>query len=401
MESEINSNPNNILQKAVFIILLIFSIHFWDLRIIPQKLNVENLLTWMVSGFAFVMVFQKSNMRFRNAILLFIVGLVFNALAAYINLGQSPKQTILSFSFYYFILLYFLLHYFEFDRKFMENIILVFALIYSVIFIIQYIIYPVELTNHGVSTATLEIQLEILGHGFLMLAYFLVFNRFLHNRRIINLILALLFFLILFKSGFRTLLAGAGVASLFMFLKMFKFRPKDFAFVILAIVIFIGLLQFKDFSESIDGMIHKTENEINLGSKFNRMIDIEFFFNRYPQNISYFIIGGGNPSGANLYNFNPAAMGQNYNIIWVDIGLLGFYIVIGGIATLGLLWYTLKAIFTRLPEEYLYLNFYFIYLLIVSFTNEEIYRDGIFSVHAIGLYLIDLAVAKRPTLEKI
>jgi hypothetical protein len=89
----------------------------------------------------------------------------------------------------------------------------------------------------------------------------------------------------------------------------------------------------------------------------------------------------------------------NYNIVWVDIGLLGFYIVVGCIAVLGILWYTIKSIFTRLPKDSIYLNCYFLYLLIVSFTNEEIYRDGIFTVQAIGLYLIDLASKEIPNSE--
>ena len=86
---------------------------------------------------------------------------------------------------------------------------------------------------------------------------------------------------------------------------------------------------------------------------------------------------------------------MNYNIVWVDIGLLGFFIVVGAIATAGLLWYTLKAIFARVPREMYYVCFYFLYLLLVSFTNEEIYDNGIFTVQAVGLYLIDVALDQK------
>jgi hypothetical protein len=400
MESKIKTIPDAYALKAVFILLLLFSIHFWDIRFIPQKLKLENLIVWMACGYSFIMIIQKRNLKFKNAILLFIIGLLFNVIAAYINLGQSPKNTILAFSYYYFILIYFLLHFFELDRKFLENTIIAFALLYSAIFVIQYLIFPYDLFNREASTAQLEIQLEIIGHGFLMLAYFLILNRYLINRRFINIILALFFFLILFKSGFRTLVGGAMAGSILMFLRTFRFKLKDFAVMILAVLIFVSLIQFKGISDALDDMINKTQNEINLGSKFNRIADTEFFFKRYPENISYFIIGGGKASGENLRKFNPEALGQNYNIVWVDIGLLGFYIVVGGIATLGLLWYTLKAIFIKLPKDSLYLNVYFFYLLIVSFTNEEIYRDGIFTVHAIGLYLIDIAVINNLKAEE-
>jgi hypothetical protein len=395
MKSNIKTISYDNTKKVVFIILLLFSIHFWDLRFIPQKFNLENLITWMVCLFSFIMIIKKNNLRFRNAILLFIIGLIFNVFAAYINLGQSPKQTILSFGYYYFILMYFLLHYFELDRKFLENIIIVFAILYSAVFIIQYLVYPFEIIKRAASTARLEIQPEIIGHGFLLLAYFLILNRYFINRRLINIILALGFFLVLFKSGFRTLIFGAAMVTVLMVIRMFRFSLKDLAIVIFAALLFIGLIQFRGIAETIDGMINKTKNEIRLGNRYIRRVEIEFFFKKYPENISYFFIGGGKVSGKGLYHYNPKVLGMNYNIVWVDIGLLGFYIVVGGIATLGLLWYTLKAIFFKLPRDRLYLSCYFLYLLLVSITNEEIYRNGIFSVQAIGLYLIDIAANER------
>ena len=395
MKNRAETRAGSNFPKVVFVLFLLLSLHFWDLRFIPKMYNVENLLTWMICGFSFVMVAHKSNMLFRNAIILFIIGLIFNAFASYINLSQDPKASILSYGFYYFILLYFLLHYLELDRKFLENLIIVFGLLYASFFSIQYLIYPALIFNHDVNTAVQEIQLEIIGHGFLMLTYFLLLNRYLSNRKIINIILAVVFLFIQLKSGFRTLFFGALVVSIFMVMRMFKFKAKDFAIVIFIGMVFVGLLQIKGVSDTINGMINKTEKDVNEGSKFNRMVDMEFFFKRYPQNISYFIIGGGKPSGKNLYKFNPEAMGQNYNIVWVDIGILGFYIVIGGIATLGIVWYTLRAIFIKLPEDRLYLNSYFLYLIAVSFTNEEIYRNGIFSVVAIALYLIDITRTEK------
>lgn len=396
MENNINKTTDKAFPKIIFIILLLLSIHFWDLKFFPKMFNLQNLIVWLACGFCMIMLmWQKKKMHFQKAIYLFLIGLLFNVIASYVNLDQSPKQSLLSYSFYYFIVLYFFLTYMEFDRKFLEKTILTFGIIYTIIFTVQYILYPQSILNRDVNRAYGEIQLEILGHGFLMLSYFLVLNRFMINKRIINAILMGIFMLVLLRSGFRTLVGGALVGSAFMFLRMFRFRGGDIAIVVLVILLFVGLLQIKSVSSTIDSMIGKTQTEMKLGDRFNRIVDVEFFFTKYPRNISYFIIGGGKASGENISKFDKYALGQNYNIVWVDIGLLGFYIVIGGIATFGLLWYTLKAIFTRLPRDMFYLNFYFFYLLIVSFTNEEIYRNGIFSVHAIGLYLIDIAINER------
>lgn len=399
IRSSDNSAENGI-KKVIFIILVILSIHIWELRYIPQLIKSENLLVWMICIFSFFLVMGRSNMKFKYAILLFLAGLIFNTMAAFMNLGQSPVKTILAFEYSYFILIYFLLHNLNLSRKFLENTIIAFAIIYSVVFLAQYAVYPTIILRSDKNTAVLSKQFEILGSGFLVLGYLLSLNRYLIYRGLKNILLAVGFIIILFLSDFRTLLAGAAVVTLLLLLRIVH-RPKDIIKLVFVVLILFGLTQYQVFTKIINNMVVQTGNNIKEGEKYVRFVELEFFLKRYPQNISYFIIGGGRASGENLYRYNrEAAFGMNYNIVWVDIGLIGYYIVIGGIATLGLLWYSLKAISIKLPRDRLYLNLYFLYLIIVSFTNEEIFRDGIFTVQAIALYLIDISsVEKSDTVE--
>jgi hypothetical protein len=391
---------NGIIPKTIFIVLLLFSIHFWDLEGIPfLTFTFENFITWLACGLSFVMVIQRKGLRFRTAILIFLTGILANSLAAWINLGQNPRLTILSFSFYYFILLYFLMHYLELDKKFVENIVIVFGIIYSIIFTIQYKIYPTEIFNSSAKTAEMALQFEVLGHGFLMLAYLLVLNRFLTRRKPVYIILAMAFLMVQFKSDFRTLIAGALLVTGLMVIRTFRLDVTNILILIFAGFMFVALMQYRGVAYIIDKMMTKTKTEMDMGDEYIRNIELEFYYTRYPRNLSYYIIGGGKPAGYNLYAVSDT-WDMNYNIVWVDIGLLGFFVVVGGIALFGLLWYTLRAIFTRLPRDKVYLNFYFLYLLIVSFTNNEIYIDGIFTTQAVALYLIDLNANERLKLKK-
>ncbi len=401
MNNSTEISENNILSKSLFVFLLLVSIHFWNLKYIPQPFNAENIATWLICAGSIIFIEKGNKMRFSIPIYIFIVGLLANSYASNINFGQGYKLSILSFSYHYFILLYFLLHSLKLKRIFVENTVIVFGLFYSMIFIIQYKVFPYEIFNRWVKTATDEMQFEIVGSGFLMLAFFLVFNRFMLSRRIIYIILALGFFMVLLKCGFRTLIGSAALVTVLMSMRLIRFKFGDIFLLLLAAILFAGLTQYKSINRIINNSINKTMSEEQLGSRYIRDVEKEFFYTKYPKNISYYIIGGGKPAGKeNLDNFNPYAFGMNYNIVWVDIGLLGYFIVVGGIATLGILLYTLRAIFMKLPREALYLNAYFLYLILTSFTNEEIYRDGIFSVVAIALYLID-DVANEKALSSV
>jgi|WetSurSiteA1Bulk_404760.scaffolds.fasta_scaffold04609_2 hypothetical protein len=398
MKNQNLQGNDSLVKKIIFLVLLLFSIHFWNLRYIPQKFNPENLITWLACIFCLFMVVQKRNLRFKYAILIFIFGIFLNAVAAYINLGQSPKLTILASSFYYFVLLYFLLHYFELSRKFLETTIIICAIIFSIIFYAQFRFYPIQIVTHGLNEDAGEIQLELLGHGFLMLAYLLLLNRFLIERKLIFLVLSLGFLMIQFKSDFRTLIAGSIFVTALMFLLNIR-SIKDFILLIVATLIFWGFMQYKGVTSAFIAMRSETKENLAQGDKYIRNIELEYYFKIYPRNISYYLIGGGRPAGENLFTGDPANGNINFNIVWVDIGLLGFYMVMGGVALLGLIWYTFKAIFTKLPRDRLYLNLYFVYLLIVSFTNEEIYDDGIFTIQAIALYLIDITLDEKSQLD--
>lgn len=389
MKSRTDNESNGNIQKVIFIVLLLFSLHFWSLLFLHQKFNVENIIVWLVCGYSFFIVFKKEGLQFKNAILLFFFGLLINIFPAFINLGQSPYRSILGYAFYYFIFLYFLLHYLNLNIKFLENVIIIFAIIYSVLFIIQTIVYPYPILGMDADIGRGTIRIRFLGSGFLILAYFLILNRYLINFKLINILLPIGFFTILLMEGYRTLIAGALLVSMFMFIKIVRFSIKYFVVLFITILLFVGLFQLEMPSRILGGFLNDSKSDIAKGDKYVRLVQMEFFFKRYPENISYFIFGGGMPAGDTIYKFNPELIGQNYNIVWVDIGLLGFYIVVGAFALVGLLWYTIKAIFIKMPQDKLYLNLYFLFFLIVSFTTEQIYRPGMFSVHAVGLYLID------------
>jgi hypothetical protein len=379
----------------ILILLILCSIHFWGFVFIPQSVfNLTNAISLLIMGFGFLKVWHKKDLRFMYAIILFFIGLLINLFSAYINQQQSPLDTFKAFGTFYFILFYFFLHYLQINRKNLENIIIVFAIIYSVFYIIQVFTFPTEIFDSNMVVDRGTVRLRIEGNGFLVLAYFLVLNRFLLNLRITNLLLSLAFFVILLMGGFRTLTLATLFLSGFMYIKLVRFSFADFAILSLVVLMFFGLFQFEGTSKIVEGMTNSSKSEFHEGEKNIRVVAFEFFFKEFPKNNSVYIFGAGFPGFPSGYSYYLQALSKNFGLFWVDIGLFGFYIIVGIVALCGLLWYSLKAIFSKLPRNSLFLNIYFAYLVLVSFTTMEIYRGGIFAVEAIGLYLIDLAVTE-------
>lgn len=378
------------MKKFLFIFLLVLSIHFWGLIFIPHKYNAENLFAWLIMGVCFFLVIKKNGLSFRNAIILLFIGVLINVFSAYINQGQGPKATLLAFDIFYFILFYFFLHMMEYSVKYLEKIIIIFAVLYSVLYIIQVIVSPYPILDIPLYSDRGTIRLRIEGNGFLVLAYLLLLNRFFLKNDYKWLILAFGFFIILLMGGFRTLTFGALLLSMIMFLKLRPFNLGSTLLVAFVITLFVALFQIKGISNILTGMVNSTQDVIASGENYIRFLSFKFFFKEFPINTSVYFLGSGMPGGYSPYYNLVQSYGYNFGFYWSDIGLLGLYIMIGPVAIAGILWYTLKAIFIKLPKDKFYLNMYFTYLLIVSFTTMEIFRDaGIFVVEAIGLYMID------------
>jgi hypothetical protein len=379
------------MKKALFIFLLLCSIHFWGLVYLPRELfNMTNAVSLFIMGFGFLKMMKKDGLSFRNAIIVYFIGLIINIFACYINHGQSMLDSFLLFGSFYFILFYFSLHEMQISRKYLEDVIIIFAILYSVFYLLQVYAYPRAIFNSDMIRDRGTIRLRIEGNGFLVLAFFLLLNRYLVYQKLKNLFLLGFFFIILLKGGFRSLTFATMFLTAIMVIRLIPYSKKNYFTVILLAVCFAGLMYSRGTSAVIKNMIFTTQKQNNEGDNYIRARCLNYYFTIYPENKSYYIFGGGISEGNSLESRKHLYIEEKFGFYWVDLGLIGFYIVIGAVACLGLLWYTIKAILSKVPADMLYVNFYFFYLLIVSFTTMEIYRSGVFAVEAIVLYLIDI-----------
>ena len=259
---------NSFIEKLILIIIFLFSIHFWKISFIHQIYNAQDLLTWAICIFCFISASRMDGLKFRNAIILLFIGIFFNVLSAYFNQGQSPYDTLITFGYFYFILVYFFLHYFKFSRNYIENVIIVFAVIYSLLYIIQVIVFPHQFLNVDMNPSRGTIRLRIEGNGFLMIAYFMMLNRYFLKRKLIYILFSLGFFIILLMGGFRTLTFMALLLSCLMFVRIVPFSFKNYGILIFVALMFVGLFQFKGSSGILKSMVGATEELSEQGDKY-------------------------------------------------------------------------------------------------------------------------------------
>ena len=79
---------------------------------------------------------------------------------------------------------------------------------------------------------------------------------------------------------------------------------------------------------------------------------------------------------------------ESYGIHYYDWGILGMSWMMGLMSLVAMVWYSVKAFFTKVPRNKLYLTLWFGYLLACGFTSAEFVRQGCFLIQGMVLYLI-------------
>lgn len=342
----------------------------------------------MVSSYFYV--FKEKDLRFKNFIILYFAGLILNALSAQFNHGQNLVTTIWYSRASFFIFFYFYLHYQKISLRNLETTIIVLAVVYSLIYLWVKESYPSDVITTKMFVDRGTIRVKFPGNGFQILGYFLLLNRFLLERKIWQIAIILFLFGTLFLAGYRSLAASSILLGGIMYVRLINFSPMNYLILIPILVLFLGLLQIGDNATILDAMINTSEEQKDQGDDYIRFIEMEYFKHIYPKNFSYYIFGGGRPAGNGPY---ARYMGNlmTGGIYWVDLGIIGYYWVMGLVALLGIIGWSIKAIFTKIGSDKIYLQFYFAYLILVSFTTMEIFNKGMFMVQAIALFMIDMA----------
>jgi hypothetical protein len=293
----------------------------------------------------------------------------------------------------FFILIYYYVEEKEIPIEYLEKIILRFAVFFSLIYIISVVIYPTAIVRAILSSedrGTIRMRLE--GSGFMMLGYFLVVNRYFVNKKLINAALSFFFLFVLFLHGFRTFIAVAALLTMILYFKLNNVNAKNILVLLLGFITLLLFAQIPIIARIIDKFSSVTESDASSGGDYIRLQEFDFYAYHFSSGWYSYIFGNGMPRGDNDYTAFYTRITENRKLFFVDLGLFGFYIIYGVMATYALIKYVISVIMAKTNLAYRYLNYYFGYLLLVSITTLELYRSGMFGVEALVLYMSVKAV---------
>ena len=142
---------------------------------------------------------------------------------------------------------------------------------------------------------------------------------------------------------------------------------------------------------SLDSLQNRAgeSNQTFNNDDYIRMVSINYYYTSFFKSPIELFFGAGM-----IGNNGPVAdvfaklMLYNYNL--TDWGLIGLSWYAGIPVVLCIVYYLIRGILQQVPKQYLYINAWFLYLLIVSITDPEMYQHYSFLIQSILLYMLYL-----------
>ena len=320
-------------------VISFFLLSFLGLIIFPEFLAHNRfLIVWLLVVFSFFL-FDKRQI-YGKYIVLMNLFLFINAIGCYANRGQSLYSFFRGSEFYILAMIniYFIALRLRNKIKDFENVLFYLSIIMCVLYIIQYIIYPIPIfKSTGVAldrdiVESSDSRIRITGQALGTIAYFMGLNKFLCKKEIKSLIQMTLGFSSIIILGFRSQAFALILFSIVLFVRLYKFSLKMWLpIVIAAIVVYYIVIPLSFVQNSLENMMERQET--GSGSNEARIITMAYYMNNFFQNNWERFWGAGLPGSFGVYSEYIDYL-KSYHLIFADCGLLGLSWIAGVPATL-------------------------------------------------------------------
>ncbi len=337
---------------------------------------------------------------FKKEIILLLLGLMLNLLACQYFRDQSLFSTFRASANFIYIFFYFVLRYINPTLKETEKAMFILIILFCIAYIVQYIVYPTVIFRGAAIEYSEDIRIRLAGGGLSSLGFFMGLNKYLEEKDRKYLFLVFLCIIPIFLMGFRTMLGALVIFSFILFIKTYGFSWKLFLYGVLGIGVVLVLLQIPIFADKLNSMMERQQTDNFSNSDYVRVINFQYYTQQHFNSVLEYLLGSGMPfENTSAYARSMMRL-QERGIFYVDFGLLGLSWILGIIPVLLMITYSIKAFLIKVSSQYYFLGIWFIYLVGISFTTVEFYREGNFVIQALVLFMVEKAYRQRILSEK-
>jgi len=376
-------------KKIIFIFfLIIFSLKFFD-AVVANSGVLKNLCYAFMGIAVMISVphFFKSKGGFILPIQILCVSILFSIFMAKFSWGQELSYAATTIPYLIWFTFFYLL-YAKVPISKIENIVLIYGVIYMLLFLFQFT--HTSVVYFGQHAEFVEdrgvVRVGFPGAGVFFLSCFIAVNKVTNlktNMKYLWLAYAIIGLVINILQVTRQAIFLMLIVYLFHFLSSIKLVYK----VVTVAIFVIAAYAFFNIETPISkGLVEQQKQDVSAGGDYIRIRAADYFLTQFTPTDLGKVFGNGLYNNNSSYGKTVVALSDNYGFFLSDIGLVELYILFGIFAVIAYIMIFYKSFTIPLPKDYYYLKYYLWLLLVTCLTSDSIISTNFLITTVIVLY---------------
>lgn len=394
------------IKRLLVFFVFLSSATFFRFTYLPKNLlmllSFATLILMVVTVIFFIIYDKKIRFKqnFNVEILLLLLSLFLAMFGAKWGHNQSIPLTLWAQYLMFFYICYFFLHALRIRPQDLEKMMIVMAVLFIFLFVVQYVLYPTLLFGARVQEARGTIRIFIPGSAFAGLMFFYFLQKVLTQGEIKYIPFCFAVVAIPIMQGTRssivTILFGAIIYIIFSK----RVRSKILIMVLLVIG---GSMLFYLFQDIFMTLIEVTQEQSSQETDDIRVRSAKFYLYEFPPTQLNYLIGNGQSHMASPYGMRVWYYKEFYGFYLNDLGMIGEFTKYGVLFVISVFLILRKLFIVKVEPRYSYIKYWAVLLV----TNEIM--GGIFSnptaivVISVIMYIYDVSnfELQQPKEEKV
>lgn len=373
--------------------IILCSTSFYQLSILGnlqqgmEILGILLILVFLILHIVYAKQKPQIPQKFSIFIILILISFITSAFMVNYTRNQSFEQTLYAQRAIFYYLFYFLLHQLKVNIRDLQKIFIYFGIVYIVFYLLQYFAYPYRIFDAFILAHRGTVRVYLAGSDYLAILFFLYAQRFFQFNKLKYLLVVIgAYSLYILLGGRGTMVIMAFTFVIFLlFSRKVKSRFGITILIALASILFLFL-----FQGIFEELLQDSMRDRNLGKNYVRFVATKFFLTDFYKSSMAYFTGNGVPGLSGDYPREMMGI-KNKGYFLGDIGTIGLYIQYGILFLIGVLGICYKALVTKLNENYIYLRYMYLAIIISLPAGAGFGNSDFICFITLTLYMIEVS----------
>lgn len=314
------------------------------------------------------------------------ISLIISVFAAYLFYDQPLRVTAFAQYEFYIFLFYFLIHRLRPDPDKILNMCVWIGYGYTIIYFLQYLAYPTEITSSRALSDRGTIRILIPGSEFMVTGWFIQLTRYFITKKIKYIIGMVPYLIIIILLATRQVMGGMALITIIAVILSNTLRSKIGVLILIVAAIIPFYFMFQGV---FDEMIRVSERDSSNFEDDIRVVAARYFLFDLNPNPIWILTGNGMPGPHTSYGQFLYRLSDELGYYQSDVGIIGSFSKFGIFFVLGEVIIITRLALKKTEEKFKFIKYNALLMLMTMFTGAGLKASTIILL-CIMMYLADI-----------